>query len=1204
MGAHLATNLWLAESWSGYALDMRAQGSLLLTPAVVGPNRTNFTEGSGTIRLWYSPTAWASSSAGGNGPGEWATLFELAQTNTVEHPFRFALSIDPFGTNLVAAVSTQTGSVTLVQSAITWSTGQWHQIAFVYDGTAVELFVDDNSDTISFSLPTWSSNSVWNQSAFTLGSGFDGNSLSMGQLDEIHTFGYPLSTNYLTWTYQLYATTAALGPLPDEIGGEMQSLTSPSPCDPCPTNGGGGGLISSGDLATNGFRFAMTPYTTNGTGFVAKILDTYPTTNKYEIYRTFALAGTSLWNSTWSLVATGGVGVTNFTLSYSTNTANASFWAFRFTDSDGDLDSDSVETLLLGTSPTNYNDADTDGLSDRYEVLHGTSTNLFDSDTNGLGDQLMTVSWWVKEVPGAYSQDFIIGDGFRIVWFEGPAVFLNQFYQDVPVRDWMNNDALAFFPFVDLGSAGSTNVWRKWTVKYDYRTCRIYRQNSSGVDVLMNATTAWQDNVTERLGTNYSASFTTNDNGGATPLSNVVVTPFIHARKNPYVWEGVVGNTSDQHYGDSTHNPYWPIVKFALGGSNIYYTCGYNEGGYQLQMFSPTNPQAVLTNFSWKTQIGHGDSGLLFTNLAVQTNTIFAAGNTFQRYFRVANTTNDTVQTVFYDENGAHVTDHGLVQPNATNLFLNCMADSSGTLPGQLTKTQPYFIRVVDSTTLTLHTNALGALNNTARANITTLVSSTNWLNIRGLVYSFNVTNFTFLGSNNWYLPLQPNPTNLNPTIAAANRVDISTNPVDGKIAVFDGSSQQVKIYSSSGSLVLTIGTNGGYANGPAVPYPTTNDTNFAKIVKLGGYYDDDGQRIPRATVCYQTDGKLWVSDTATSRMLRFNADGSLDTFIETVPHSYRVSVDPNNTNRLFVNYLEFRVDHSQPFKTSWVLTNYWAHDFTKTNGAKTSFVANFPLGFQSVVTVTNSGGTNRTFAHRRQDYQLVELTDAGMKETLSDEFGAYEELEANGTVNLISTNGATRSFQRRTLLFANGIPYLSSPQQIAAINNFTSAPVGEVFKVAGTNFVVFDILPTHIEGTNVIPHTGPHLGAIATNGASSRLWTWTNSFGGVMDGRGSFETNAGYGGQFFTVIGDDIFFVYEGEGWRGRLANQIFHFKTDGRFVGQFGLPLAIGGNTTLPPGSAANLFTVAPVRVGNTIYLYTNDEASRGAHRWRINL
>src|SRR5438128_1472550 len=91
MGAHLATNLWLAESWSGYALDMRAQGSLLLTPAVVGPHRTNFTQGSGTIRLWYSPTAWASASAGGTGPGDWATLFEFAQTNTVEHPFGFAL---------------------------------------------------------------------------------------------------------------------------------------------------------------------------------------------------------------------------------------------------------------------------------------------------------------------------------------------------------------------------------------------------------------------------------------------------------------------------------------------------------------------------------------------------------------------------------------------------------------------------------------------------------------------------------------------------------------------------------------------------------------------------------------------------------------------------------------------------------------------------------------------------------------------------------------------------------------------------------------------------------------------------------------------------------------------------------------------------------------------------------------------------------
>jgi hypothetical protein len=57
LGAHIATNLWLAESWSGYALDMRVQDALLLTPAVQG-YYTNFIEGSGSIRLWFAPD-WA-----------------------------------------------------------------------------------------------------------------------------------------------------------------------------------------------------------------------------------------------------------------------------------------------------------------------------------------------------------------------------------------------------------------------------------------------------------------------------------------------------------------------------------------------------------------------------------------------------------------------------------------------------------------------------------------------------------------------------------------------------------------------------------------------------------------------------------------------------------------------------------------------------------------------------------------------------------------------------------------------------------------------------------------------------------------------------------------------------------------------------------------------------------------------------------------
>lgn len=152
-------------------------------------------------------------------------------------------------------------------------------------------------------------------------------------------------------------------------------------------------------------------------------------------------------------------------------------------------------------------------------------------------------------------------------------------------------------------------------------------------------------------------------------------------------------------------------------------------------MFSPTNAQAVITNFSWKGSALNPGYGLMFTNA------IFAAGNTFTRLFRVANTTADTLETIEYDNNGTPVvTEHGLAQATASNVVLSCTLTSNGQILAGLTNTRTYFLRVSNTTLLTLHTNANGALFNSNRANITGFGSGTNTLNIHGLIYAF--TNF------------------------------------------------------------------------------------------------------------------------------------------------------------------------------------------------------------------------------------------------------------------------------------------------------------------------------------------------------------------------------------------------------------------------------------------------------------------------------
>src|SRR6185436_1866595 len=69
-------NIGLVESWSGYALSMTGNVTRLLQYPIVGSGaKTNLNPFTGSVRFWYQPN-WRSVSAGGNGPGATAIMFQ------------------------------------------------------------------------------------------------------------------------------------------------------------------------------------------------------------------------------------------------------------------------------------------------------------------------------------------------------------------------------------------------------------------------------------------------------------------------------------------------------------------------------------------------------------------------------------------------------------------------------------------------------------------------------------------------------------------------------------------------------------------------------------------------------------------------------------------------------------------------------------------------------------------------------------------------------------------------------------------------------------------------------------------------------------------------------------------------------------------------------------------------------------------------
>lgn len=254
-------------------------------------------------------------------------------------------------------------------------------------------------------------------------------------------------------------------------------------------------------------------------------------------------------------------------------------------------------------------------------------------------------------------------------------------------------------------------------------------------------------------------------------------------------------------------------------------------------------------------------------------------------------------------------------------------------------------------------------------------------------------------------------------------------------IAVYYGAPlNQVYIYNSAGVKQDVIGVAGGYDFGPAVPRPSgAGDASFKSAVKLNSLYYDGATADNRAVVGYQPDGKLWIADAVTSRMLLFDTDRKYLTQIMYAAQSYRASADPNAPSRVFSQFLEFDVDYSRPTSDGWKLSNYWGHLLYEQQGSTAGSVGRSTDGtLNGLLSVTTIPGNGRTFGfiydptgNPGTDSRLVELVSsdaahalgrsAGLRKTSIERVSRGWDLDQDGKIryigssNTISLNGANQ---------------------------------------------------------------------------------------------------------------------------------------------------------------------------------------------------
>jgi len=326
------------------------------------------------------------------------------------------------------------------------------------------------------------------------------------------------------------------------------------------------------------------------------------------------------------------------------------------------------------------------------------------------------------------------------------------------------------------------------------------------------------------------------------------------------------------------------------------------------------------------------------------------------------------------------------------------------------------------------------------------------------------------------------------------------------------------------------------------------------------------------------------------------------------VAHTYNAYVDLNDPKRVFSGALEFEVDYTNALSNAWVLKNCWTR---YENGTELERGGTTENGLFSPVTLTNNG-VPRTFALTRDPAQsnrrrVVELTSTGVRPTFINDQSPVLELESDGSMMSMNvtptpqTGTTAQYFCEKVSAWAGTDPVYAQEAMppFHYVDNVCPIYWGAGKMRGNTMYLFYPDKDQFERHAPEIPYEGAHLGAVDVK---TGAWLWLSAPTGPLDGRGSFDTNCNYAGSGFTVVDDDIFFFYRGEAWRGGQASQIFHYKTDGTFVGQFGTPGFGQGTLLNAPGAGANAGNISAVKVNGVIYLYTSDEWSHGVHRWRV--
>jgi hypothetical protein len=188
----LTNNLTGTPSWSSNAVRIDSSSPARLAYSVVEANdSTNINCQTGSVLFYFKP-AWSSANAGGNGPGVSGRLIEIGRYSPELTNGWWSLYLNPDGTQLLFATSTNGNGMTNLTASISWVSNAWHQVALTYSCESSALFVDGQLAANGAGV-VYLPNADELADGFRIGSDENGDNQAGGVFDELETFASPLN---------------------------------------------------------------------------------------------------------------------------------------------------------------------------------------------------------------------------------------------------------------------------------------------------------------------------------------------------------------------------------------------------------------------------------------------------------------------------------------------------------------------------------------------------------------------------------------------------------------------------------------------------------------------------------------------------------------------------------------------------------------------------------------------------------------------------------------------------------------------------------------------------------------------------------------------------------------------------------------------------------------------------------------------------